>query len=71
MLFFYSNEGNEAPHVHVEAADETAKFWLIPGGVVKLADGRMRPATMKRVAALVETHAIECREKWNEYFCSR
>ncbi|MCK1358467.1 DUF4160 domain-containing protein [Bradyrhizobium sp. 199] len=26
--FFYSNEGNEPPHVHVRAANCEAKFWL-------------------------------------------
>jgi hypothetical protein len=26
--FFYSNEGNEPPHVHVRAGNCEAKFWL-------------------------------------------
>jgi hypothetical protein len=26
--FFYSNEGDEPPHVHVRAGDKEAKFWL-------------------------------------------
>jgi hypothetical protein len=26
--FFYSNEGNEPPHIHVRAAEREAKFWL-------------------------------------------
>ena len=26
--FFYSNERNEPPHVHVQAGDSEAKFWL-------------------------------------------
>ena len=26
--FFYSNEHNEPPHVHVRAGDREAKFWL-------------------------------------------
>ncbi len=29
-FFFYSNEGNEPPHTHVEQAGATAKFWLLP-----------------------------------------
>ena len=28
--FFYSNEGMESPHIHVEAAGNSAKFWLQP-----------------------------------------
>ena len=27
-FFFYSNEGSEPPHVHVESGDGTAKLWL-------------------------------------------
>ncbi len=29
-FFFYSNEGTEPPHIHVEKADGVAKFWLEP-----------------------------------------
>ena len=27
---FYSNEGNEPPHIHVEKDDMEVKFWLNP-----------------------------------------
>jgi hypothetical protein len=29
-FFFYSNEQDEPPHVHVEKGDGEAKFWLQP-----------------------------------------
>jgi hypothetical protein len=29
-FFFWSNERNEPPHVHVESGDGYAKFWLTP-----------------------------------------
>ncbi|MEO6401177.1 MAG: DUF4160 domain-containing protein [Vicinamibacteria bacterium] len=29
-FFFYSSEGNEPAHVHVERAEAEAKFWLDP-----------------------------------------
>jgi Domain of unknown function (DUF4160) len=29
-FFFYSNENNEPPNIHVERDSETAKFWLEP-----------------------------------------
>jgi len=32
---FFSNEGNEPPHVHVETAENHAKFWLDPVALVK------------------------------------
>jgi len=27
-FFFFSREGNEPPHIHVEQAERYAKFWL-------------------------------------------
>ena len=29
-FFFFSNEGNEAVHIHIEKADSYAKFWIEP-----------------------------------------
>ena len=29
-FFFFSNESGEPPHIHVETADNYAKFWLSP-----------------------------------------
>lgn len=29
-FFFYSLEGNEPPHIHVEHGDKVGKFWLNP-----------------------------------------
>jgi len=29
-FFFYSNEGSEPAHVHVQSGDGEAKFWLNP-----------------------------------------
>lgn len=29
-FFFFSNEGNEPIHIHIEKADCYAKFWLDP-----------------------------------------
>jgi hypothetical protein len=27
-FYFFSNEGSEPPHIHVDKAGHTAKFWL-------------------------------------------
>jgi hypothetical protein len=29
-FFFFSNESNEPPHIHVKASGDEAKFWLEP-----------------------------------------
>jgi hypothetical protein len=31
-FFFYSNEGDELPHIHVKREAKIAKFWLDPVG---------------------------------------
>jgi hypothetical protein len=49
---FYSREGNEPPHIHVERDDCEAKFWLQP---VSLASNHgFSAAELNRVAELVE-----------------
>lgn len=51
---FYSREGNEPPHVHVERDDLEAKFWLRP---VSLAMNRgFAPAELARIERLVVEH---------------
>ncbi len=29
-FFFFSNEGNESPNIHVQQAERYAKYWLQP-----------------------------------------
>jgi hypothetical protein len=29
-FYFYSGEGNEPPHIHIEFGDKLAKYWLDP-----------------------------------------
>lgn len=29
-FFFFSNEGSEPPHIHVQQAEKYARFWLQP-----------------------------------------
>ncbi|MBZ0290670.1 MAG: DUF4160 domain-containing protein, partial [Anaerolineae bacterium] len=29
-FYIYANENDEPPHVHVEAAEDEAKYWLDP-----------------------------------------
>jgi hypothetical protein len=32
-FFFYSNEGDESPHIHVKRESKIAKLWLDPVGL--------------------------------------
>lgn len=50
-FFFFSNEGAEPPHIHVEQADGVAKFWLEP---VSLAyASRLRAHELRHLARVV------------------
>jgi hypothetical protein len=65
-FFFFSNEGEEPPHVHVKAAEHEAKFWLLP---VELATNYgFKGPDLRRIEELVEAHANELMEAWNEHF---
>ena len=65
-FFFFSNEGTEPPHIHVERGDGYAKFWLEP---VELVDAvGMKTRELGRARLLVIQHRIDFREKWREYF---
>jgi hypothetical protein len=65
-FFFFSNEGTEAPHIHVERSGGHAKFWLNP---VTVASAReLREAELKRAKLLVIQHRLVFIEKWHEYF---
>lgn len=63
---FYSDEGHEPPHVHVRRAEDTAKFWLRPVGLV-FNDG-FSPAAIGELTAVVVEHRGEFERKWHEYF---
>ena len=64
-LFFYSGDGIEPPHIHVERDQNIAKFWLDP---VQLASSRgLKPAELRDIERLVTDHAQELLEAWNEY----
>ena len=65
-FFFYSNEGREAPHVHVESGRKRAKFWLAPA---RLASSRgFKPHEVDEIERIVFDHERELGEAWDEYF---
>ena len=65
-FFFFSLEGNEPPHIHVEHGDKLAKIWLNP---VKLADSYgFRSHELTKLRALVIEHRHLFLEKWYEFF---
>ena len=65
-FFFYSDEGSEPPHIHVERSDEVAKFWLEP---VELASSSGFPAKeINQLRKLVTENQIRLVQSRHEYF---
>ncbi len=65
-FFFFSNEGNEPPHIHVKAGSEQAKFWLDP---IELASTYgFNERELRDIERLIELHQEDLLEAWNEYF---
>jgi hypothetical protein len=68
-VFFFSNESEEPPHVHIERAESGAKFWLQPE--VRLAwSVRFRQRDVTRMRKLIESNQTFLLERWDEYFPS-
>lgn len=65
-FFFYSNEGTEPPHVHVEEAGAIAKFWLEP--VSLASSSRFRGHELRYLEQLVDEHRQEFLEAWHDFF---
>ncbi len=65
-FFFFSLEGNEPPHIHVEQAERFAKVWLDPISLVK--SRGFRSGELSEIQRIVEEHQDFLMEKWNDYF---
>ncbi|MBK8246657.1 MAG: DUF4160 domain-containing protein [Gemmatimonadetes bacterium] len=65
-FYFYSQDGGEPAHIHVERDDNRAKFWLDP---VRLqTSGGLRRAELARVETLVREHRDTLLGAWNDFF---
>ncbi len=62
---FYSDEGNEPPHIHVATPDGECKLWLNP---VRIARNKgVSPRNLRRIEKLVFQHLDLLKEKYNEF----
>ena len=67
-FFFFSNEGFEPPHVHVQCGASLAKFWL-SSAELSSSTGFV-PHDLTELRALVVEHRDELLEAWHEFFGS-
>jgi hypothetical protein len=65
-LFFFSDEGREPPHVHIERDNLTAKCWLRPVHLGRN-DG-FSARELRAILKLVEDHEEACWQAWSDYF---
>ena len=59
-FFFFSNEAEEPPHIHVKAAEHEAKYWLLP--VELAANFGFVGSELTRIEELVEEHVDDLME---------
>ena len=67
-FFFYADEGNEPPHVHVERDNKKAKFWLMPVRLEK--SGGFSGTEINRIQRLVAENREYIERRWHEFFRS-
>lgn len=65
-FYFFSNESQEPPHIHIQAAGDQAKFWLEP---IRLAvNFGFAARDLNEIERIIREHQAELVEAWNEYF---
>lgn len=67
-FYFFSHEGTEPPHVHVDRDDKSAKFWLNPVSLAR--NHGFRSHELGNLAALVQEHRETFLEAWHGHFGS-
>jgi len=65
-FFFYSDDQNEPPHVHVSSGGKKAKFWLDPVELARTTGYTM--VEVNRIWRIVLDNAELLRERWDEFY---
>ncbi len=67
-FYFFSNEGYEPPHIHVDRGGNSVKYWL---GPVRLARNfGFGPVELTVIERKVRQEETVFLERWNEHFGS-
>ncbi|MDE1987479.1 MAG: DUF4160 domain-containing protein [Alphaproteobacteria bacterium] len=67
-FYFFSNEGQEPPHIHVDRGENTVKFWLDPVEVARNIGFAARDLNV--IERKVQEERENFIEAWNVYFGS-
>jgi hypothetical protein len=65
-FFFFAEEGQEPPHVHIESAEKRAKFWLTP--IDETWNDGFRSGEMKAIEKIIAANIDLILEAWNDFF---
>lgn len=65
-FFFYANDREEPPHVHVEKEEKIAKFWLDP--LRFQSSGGFNRVELKQAREFIDKNKQKLIEAWYEYF---
>lgn len=65
-FYFFSNEGQEPPHIHVQVAGDQAKFWLNP--ILLAANYGFAARELNEIERIIADHQTELLEAWHDYF---
>jgi hypothetical protein len=62
---FFSNEGQEPPHVHIKADGNQAKFWLDP--IALASNYGFKAYELNEIERITREHQAELLEAWHEH----
>lgn len=65
-LYFYSNENDEPPHIHVDRDALSAKFWLNPVGLAR--NFGFNAKELRILEGIIGDRQKELLEAWNGHF---
>lgn len=66
IFWFFSNENNEPPHIHVKKGDGTAKWWLEPEIIEEYSYG-FTVRERRDIKNIVQDKVEFLIKKWNEF----
>jgi len=65
-FYFYSSDGGEPRHVHVQSSDGAAKYWLEP---VRLSYSHgLKASELSRIRSIIDENQTSLIEAWDEFF---
>ena len=66
-FYFYSNENDEPPHIHVQKGDAEGKIWLLPKTEIAYMNG-FTNNEVKQIAVIVFENSEQFKTQWDGHF---